>query len=82
LGVSAFRPGDIASRFDVQIGAGGALEELEPYRVDLDLSRAVNGEVVVILVRGDTGLRSDPGTFAAIPITVATGPPGTIPATR
>jgi hypothetical protein len=68
LVVSAFAPGDDASTFDLQIGAGGALADLEPYSVDLDLSGAEDGEVVVIFVHGDTGLGSDPSTFAAIPI--------------
>lgn len=68
--VSAFPPGDGAATFDLQIGAGGAFAELEPYSVDLDLSGAASGEVVVILVRGDTGLGNDPSTFAAIPIVV------------
>jgi hypothetical protein len=38
---------------------GGAFEDLEPDSVDLDLSGAVAGEVVVILVQGDTGLAND-----------------------
>ncbi len=82
LAVAAFPPGDATGTFDRQIGAGGAFEELEPFSVDLDLSGAAAGEVVVILVRGDTGLGSDPGTFAAVPVVVAAGPSVTVPPTK
>ncbi len=82
LAVSAFPPGDRAARFDLEIGAGGAFEDLQPYSVELDLSGAAAGEVVVILVRGDTGLGSDPGTFAAIPVAISTAPSATIPPTK
>lgn len=82
LVVSAFPPGDAAAAFDVQIGAGGAFDELEPYSVDLDLSGVAPGEVVAILVRGDTGLGSDPGTFSAIPIVVGSAPVVTLPPTK
>lgn len=82
LAVSAFPPGDIAGRFDLQIGAGGAVDELEPYSVELDLSGAVDGDVVVILVRGDTGLETDPSTFAALPVRIEPGPAVTLPPTR
>jgi hypothetical protein len=82
LAVSAFRPGDAADRFDLEIGAGGAFDELLPYSVELDLSGAATGEVVVVLVQGDTGLGNDPSTFAAIPIVIASLPSETIPPTR
>ncbi len=85
LVVSAFPPGDDTATFDEEIGAGGALTDLEPYSVDLDLSDAVRGDVVVILVRGDSGLGNDPSTFAAIPVVIAsspTTPSATIPATK
>jgi hypothetical protein len=75
-------PGDDAATFDRQIGAGDAADVPEPYSVELDLSGAADGEVVVILVRGDTGLGTDPGTFAAIPVVIASAPPPTIPPTR
>lgn len=81
LAVSAFPPGDAAARFDLQIGAGGAFDDLEPYSVELDLSGAADGEVVVILVHGDSGLGNDPSTFAAIPIVIASAP-GTLPPTK
>ena len=77
LVVSAFPPGDASTTFDLQIGAGGAFADLEPYSVELDLSGAARGEVVVILVRGDTGLGNDPSTFAAIPIVIASPPSAT-----
>lgn len=82
LGVSAFAPGDLGARLDFEIGAGGAMADLEPYSVELDLSAAAEGDVVVILVHGDTGLGNDPSTFAAIPIVMAAAPPGTIPPTK
>jgi hypothetical protein len=82
LVVSAFPPGDAAAEFDREIGAGGAFEELQPYSVELDLSGARAGQVVVILVRGDTGLGSDPGTFAALPVVISSGPSAALPPTK
>lgn len=75
--VSAFEPGDATSEYDRGIGAGGAFDSLEPYSVDLDLSRARADQVVVVLVQGDTGLSVDPGTFAALPIVITSATPGT-----
>ena len=82
LVVSAFPPGDDSATFDLEIGAGGASNDLLPYSVELDLSGAAAGEVVVILVRGDTGLGSDPSTFTAIPIVIASSPAATVPPTK
>jgi hypothetical protein len=82
LVVTAFPPGDDEAALDLQIGAGGAADQLEPYRVDLDLSGAAAGEVVAILVRGDTGLGSDPGSFAASPVVIAAAAPATVPPTK
>ena len=82
LAVSAFRPGDDAAPVELQHGARGAADLSEPYSVELDLSGAADGEVVVILVRGDTGLGSDPGTFAAIPVVIASVASPTSPPTR
>ena len=82
LVVSAFPPGNDAATFDLEIGAGGASADLEPYSVELDLSGAASGDVVVILVRGDTGLGSDPSTFEAIPIVITSAPSATIPPTK
>ncbi len=77
LVVSAFPPGDATAGIDREIGAGGAFDELEPYSVELDLSGAAAGDVVAILVQGDTGLGSDPGSFAAIPVVISSGSPST-----
>jgi hypothetical protein len=82
LVVSAFPPGDAAATFDLQIGAGGAFAGPEPYSVELDLSGAADGDVVVILVRGDSGLGNDPSTFAAIPIVITSAPTETLPPTK
>jgi hypothetical protein len=82
LAVSAFQPGEDAATFDLEIGAGGAFADLEPYSVELDLSRAGPGDVVVILVRGDSGLGNDPSTFAALPIVITSAPSGAIPPTK
>lgn len=82
LAVSAFPPGEDAATFDLEIGAGGAFADLEPYSVELDLSGAASGDVVVILVRGDTGLDNDPSTFAAIPIVITSAPSAAIPPTK
>lgn len=82
LVVTAFPPGDDAAELDLQIGAGGAMADLEPFSVELDISGATPGEVVTVLVQGDTGLGNDPSTFAAIPIVIASTTPDTIPATE
>lgn len=68
--VQAFSAGDIGTVFDQVITRGGAFEDLESYSVVLDLSNAVPGEVIALLVQGDTGLGNDPSDFAAIPIVV------------
>jgi|GEM_PF-2284976 len=68
--------------FDLQIGAGGALADLEPYNVELDLSGAASSEVAVILVRNATGLGNDPSTFAAILIVIASASSATSPTTK
>lgn len=77
--VSAFPSGDNSALLDQEIASGGAFADVEPYDATLDLSGATPGEVVVILVQGDSGLGSDPSTFAAIPIVIAQE---VIPATR
>jgi hypothetical protein len=48
----------------------GSAETPEPYHVTLDLSKAKPGDIVMILVRGGTGLETDPGDFGAIPVMV------------
>lgn len=82
LVVRAFAPGDADAELDVQIGSGGVMGDLEPFSVELDLSAATAGDVVVILVRGDTGLDTDPSTFAAIPVVVSATPTETLPPTK
>ena len=68
---SAFVAGDPDARLDQVITMGGALEIPEPFSVALDLSDASPGEVVTVLVRGGTGLETDPGDFGAIPVVIA-----------
>lgn len=49
---------------------GGAFETPMPYAVSLDLSGAKPGDVVLLLVRGGTGLETDPGEFGAVAVVV------------
>jgi hypothetical protein len=69
--VTAFVAGDAEAQLDEQITQGGALETPEPFTVAVDLSGASPGEVVTLLVRGGTGLETDPGEFSAIPVVIA-----------
>jgi hypothetical protein len=69
--VTAFVAGDAGTELDQQITMGGAFETPEPFSVTLDLSGASPGQIVVLLVRGGTGLETDPGEFGAIPVIVA-----------
>ena len=57
--------------FDQVITTGGAFETPEPYRATIDLTGASPGDVIALLVRGDTGLETDPGEFGAIPVVIA-----------
>jgi len=59
-----------ASELDMVITSGGALEDPEPFTETLDLSGATSGDTVLLLVRGGTGLESDPGDFGAIPVVI------------
>ena len=68
--VTAFRAGDADDVLDQVITSGGARELLEPYSVTLDLSDGEPGDVVALLVRGDTGLDGDPGEFASISVVI------------
>lgn len=68
--VSAHRAGSPSPLIDQQITAGGALAEVEPFQVTLDLRAARPGEVIAVVVRGDTGLSDDPGEFSALPIRI------------
>lgn len=68
--VKAVAAGDPTPLVEPVIAAGGALETPEPYAATLDLSDIATGTTVMILVRGDTGLETDPGEFSAIAVTV------------
>lgn len=69
--VTALVAGDASRQLDQAITQGGALETPEPYSVSLDLSGAAAGDIVTLLVRGGTGLETDPGDFAALPVVIA-----------
>jgi len=56
---------------DPVIAMGGALETPEPYSATIDLSGVPAGTMVTILVRGDTGLETDPGEFSASAVVIA-----------
>jgi hypothetical protein len=56
---------------DQVVTSGGAFEDPEPFAESLDLSGAAPGDVVLLLVRGGTGLETDPGDFGAIPVVIA-----------
>jgi hypothetical protein len=69
--VSAFVAGQPGSELDAEVTMAGNFGEALPYSVSLDLGAATPGDVVVLLVRGGTGLETDPGDFGAIPVVVA-----------
>jgi hypothetical protein len=71
LGVRAFLAGDATVVFDETFTMAGNLGEVLPYSVDLDLSTASPGDVVVVLAHGGAGLETDPGDLSAIPIVIA-----------
>jgi hypothetical protein len=68
--VSAFGAGRAAAEFDREIAMAGNFGEALPYSVALDLSGATEGDVVALLIRGGTGLETDPGDFGAIPVVI------------
>jgi Immunoglobulin-like domain of bacterial spore germination len=68
--VSAFVAGDATAQLDEEITMGGAMETPEPISVTLDMSAASPGDVVTLLVRGGTGLETDPGDFGAVPVVI------------
>lgn len=76
LNVTAFVSGDADAELDSVIATGGAMATAEPFSAELDLSAATPGAVVALLVRGDTGLETDPGEVGAIPIVIAGELPG------
>ncbi|MFZ4811312.1 MAG: hypothetical protein ACOYL9_08225 [Ilumatobacteraceae bacterium] len=68
--VKVFAAGASTPLIEPVIAMGGALETPLPYSADVDLSRAAPGSTVLILVRGDTGLETDPGEFSAIAVRI------------
>lgn len=69
--VTAFVVGSPDRPLDEAITTTGAMAESLPYTVSIDLSGAPSGSTVVLLVRGGTGLETDPGEHSAIPVTIA-----------
>jgi hypothetical protein len=67
--VDAFVAGQ-TDDLDREVTTGGALEAPEPFSVTLDLAGAERDDVVVLLVRGGTGLETDPGDFGAVPVVI------------
>jgi hypothetical protein len=70
LNVSARIAGAPGTPLDEQVAQGGAEETPLPFSTNLDLSGAAPGDVVTLLVRGGTGLETDPGDFGAIPVVI------------
>jgi hypothetical protein len=68
--VSAFEAGRAENEFDREVAMAGNLGEALPYSVNLDVSGAAAGDVVALLIRGGTGLETDPGDFGAIPVVI------------
>lgn len=73
LVVRAFAAGDPARVFDQQVVMAGNFGTPQPYSTTLDLSGAMPGEVVVLLVQAGVGLESDPGDFSALPVVIRGG---------
>jgi hypothetical protein len=71
VNVTAMVAGDASRVLDTEITMGGNLDQPEPYSVTLDLSGAEAGSFVMLLVRGGTGLETDPGDFGAVPVVIA-----------
>ncbi len=69
--VRAFPLGDASTVLDEVVVQGGAMATAEPYQATLDLSSASSGDVIAVLVRGDTGAGEDPGEFSAVPVVVS-----------
>ena len=68
--VRAFEAGDSSAELARAITMGGSTETPEPFTATLDLTRARPGSTVVLLVRGGTGLETDPGEFGAIAVVI------------
>lgn len=69
--ITAFLAGYADAVFDQVITSGGVLETPEQYSVTIDLTGAAAGDVITLLVHGDTGLENDPGEFGAIAVVIA-----------
>ena len=69
VGISVALAGH-AEALDTVSTLAGSADTPESYQVALDLSKAKTGDVVMLLVRGGTGLETDPGDFGAIPVMV------------
>ena len=70
LNVVARVAGQSGDPLDLVITSGGTFETPEPFSVSVDLTGADPGGIVMLLVRGGTGLETDPGDFGAIPVVV------------
>jgi len=70
VNVRAFVAGNASTDLDQQITMGGSMETPEPISVTLDLSGAAAGDIVTLLVRGGTGLETDPGEVGAIAVVI------------
>ena len=68
--VSAFVAGRSDPELDKEVTMAGNFGEVLPYSVSLDLAGASPGDIVTLLVRGGTGLETDPGDFGAIPVVI------------
>lgn len=70
LNVTARVSGTTGEPLDLQIAQGGSEATPLPFTTTLDLSGATAGDVVTIMVRGGTGIETDPGDFGAIPVVI------------
>ena len=70
LTVSASVAGTTGEPLDLQIAQGGSEATPMPFTTTRDLSGAAAGDVVTIMVRGGTGIETDPGDFGAIPVVI------------
>lgn len=68
--VSARTAGDAPRLVDQVVVTAGSMDELEPFSAQLDLRLSTKGDVISIVVRGDSGSEDDPGEFSAIPIRI------------
>lgn len=70
--VEAYIAGRAEPILDRQVTMAGNFGVPEPFAVTLNLSGASPGDTVLILVRGGTGLETDPGEFGAIAVLIVT----------